>query len=166
MRKFQRKGFIVSVLLIVFLLIAVCIGYQHAQTTNNKMRAEIIFYYPESGSALATSGEKGGLFQFSFPKTPSDIATGADLTQCGMVLELTGNGVFQYTYPMGYPDVKSIKFIEQRDNFVLRYYGSLLETLVDADMDSIVATVDKLPNLNDGEKEGLAYLLACELQVY
>ncbi len=158
-----------SFLLVPFLLLVVAIGiwgWKKYQQTHVKTEIEIVQYYPESNSALAAIVENGELFTFSFPNNDKGLATGADLTQTGTLLTLTGGDYWLLSYPMQYPYVSDAEYNGKREDFVEKYFDTLVQQHQHSSREVLQEAIDQLPNLNEGEKEGLAYLVMSELQIW
>lgn len=122
---------------------------------------EVVQYWKESDSVLATTGEQGGLFTFQMPQS-GDVATGADLTRCGTLLFITGGEEWLTSYPMQYPNVREVEYIGMREDFVKTYFDGLKKKTQGMERQEIVDEVEKISELNEGEKEALVYLLCNE----
>lgn len=122
---------------------------------------EVVQYWKESDSVLATTGEQGGLFTFQMPQS-GDMATGADLTRCGTLLRITGGEEWLTSYPMQYPNVREVEYIGMREDFVKTYFDGLKKKTQGMERQEIVDEVEKISELNEGEKEALVYLLCNE----
>ena len=126
---------------------------------------EVVQYWKESDSVLATTGEQGGLFTFQMPQS-GDIATGADLTRCGTLLRITGGEEWLTSYPMQYPNVREVEYIGMREDFVKTYFYGLKKKTQGMERQEIVDEVEKISELNEGEKEALVYLLCNEQGIW
>lgn len=126
---------------------------------------EVVQYWKESDSVLATTGEQGGLFTFQMPQS-GDMATGADLTRCGTLLRITGGEEWLTSYPMQYPNVREIEYIGMREDFVKTYFDGLKKKTQGMERQEIVDEVEKISELNEGEKEALVYLLCNEQGIW
>lgn len=126
---------------------------------------EVVQYWKESDSVLATTGEQGGLFTFQMPQS-GDIATGADLTRCGTLLRITGGEEWLTSYPMQYPNVREVEYIGMREDFVKTYFDGLKKKTQGMERQEIVDEVEKISELNEGEKEALVYLLCNEQGIW
>lgn len=126
---------------------------------------EVVQYWKESDSVLATTGEQGGLFTFQMPQS-GDMATGADLTRCGTLLRITGGEEWLTSYPMQYPNVKEVEYIGMREDFVKTYFDRLKKKTQGMERQEIVDEVEKISELNEGEKEALVYLLCNEQGIW
>lgn len=122
---------------------------------------EVVQYWKASDSVLATTGEQGGLFTFQMPQS-GDMATGADLTRCGTLLRITGGEEWLTSYPMQYPNVREVEYIGMREDFVKTYFDGLKKKTQGMERQEIVDEVEKISELNEGEKEALVYLLCNE----
>lgn len=126
---------------------------------------EVVQYWKESDSVLATTGEQGGLFTFQMPQS-GDMATGADLTRCGTLLRITGGEEWLTSYPMQYPNVREVEYIGMREDFVKTYFDGLKKKTQGMERQEIVDEVEKISELNEGEKEALVYLLCNEQEIW
>ena len=126
---------------------------------------EVVQYWRESDSVLATTGEQGGLFTFQMPQS-GDMATGADLTRCGTLLRITGGEEWLTSYPMQYPNVREVEYIGMREDFVKTYFDGLKKKTQGMERQEIVDEVEKISELNEGEKEALVYLLCNEQGIW
>ncbi len=126
---------------------------------------EVVQYWKESDSVLATTGEQGGLFTFQMPQS-GDVATGADLTRCGTLLCITGGEEWLTSYPMQYPNVREVEYIGMREDFVKTYFDGLKKKTQGMERQEIVDEVEKISELNEGEKEALVYLLCNEHRIW
>lgn len=126
---------------------------------------EVVQYWKESDSVLATTGEQGGLFTFQMPQS-GDMATGADLTRCGTLLRITGGEEWLTSYPMQYPNVREVEYIGMRKDFVKTYFDGLKKKTQGMERQEIVDEVEKISELNEGEKEALVYLLCNEQGIW
>lgn len=126
---------------------------------------EVVQYWKESDSLLATTGEQGGVFTFQMPQS-GDMATGADLTRCGTLLRITGGEEWLTSYPMQYPNVREIEYIGMREDFVKTYFDGLKKKTQGMERQEIVDEVEKISELNEGEKEALVYLLCNEQRIW
>ncbi len=126
---------------------------------------EVVQYWKESDSVLATTGEQGGLFTFQMPQS-GDVATGADLTRCGTLLCITGGEEWLTSYPMQYPNVREVEYIGMREDFVKTYFDGLKKKTQGMERQEIVDEVEKISELNEGEKEALVYLLCNEQGIW
>ena len=135
-------------------------NYHEIQT-----EVEVVQYWKESDSVLATTGEQGGLFTFQMPQS-GDMATGADLTRCGTLLRITGGEEWLTSYPMQYPNVREVEYIGMREDFVKTYFDGLKKKTQGMERQEIVDEVDKISELNEGEKEALVYLLCNEQGIW
>ncbi len=126
---------------------------------------EVVQYWKESDSVLATTGEQGGLFTFQMPQS-GDMATGADLTRCGTLLRITGGEEWLTSYPMQYPNVREVEYIGMREDFVKTYFDGLKKKTQGMERQEIVDEVEKISELNEGEKEALVYLLCNEQGIW
>lgn len=126
---------------------------------------EVVQYWKESDSVLATTGEQGGLFTFQMPQS-GDMATGADLTRCGTLLRITGGEEWLTSYPMQYPNVREVEYIGMREDFVKTYFDGLKKKRQGMERQEIVDEVEKISELNEGEKEALVYLLCNEQGIW
>lgn len=135
-------------------------NYHEIQT-----EVEVVQYWKESDSVLATTGEQGGLFTFQMPQS-GDMATGADLTRCGTLLRITGGEEWLTSYPMQYPNVREIEYIGMREDFVKTYFDGLKKKTQGMERQEIVDEVEKISELNEGEKEALVYLLCNEQGIW
>lgn len=126
---------------------------------------EVVQYWKESDSVLATTGEQGGLFTFQMPQS-GDMATGADLTRCGTLLRITGGEEWLTSYPMQYPNVREVEYIGMREDFVKTYFDRLKKKTQGMERQEIVDEVEKISELNEGEKEALVYLLCNEQGIW
>lgn len=137
------------------------IGIYHEIQTE----VEVVQYWKESDSVLATTGEQGGLFTFQMPQS-GDVATGADLTRCGTLLCITGGEEWLTSYPMQYPNVREVEYIGMREDFVKTYFDGLKKKTQGMERQEIVDEVEKISELNEGEKEALVYLLCNEQGIW
>ena len=137
------------------------IGIYHEIQTE----VEVVQYWKESDSVLATTGEQGGLFTFQMPQS-GDMATGADLTRCGTLLCITGGEEWLTSYPMQYPNVREVEYIGMREDFVKTYFDGLKKKTQGMERQEIVDEVEKISELNEGEKEALVYLLCNEQEIW
>lgn len=135
-------------------------NYHEIQT-----EVEVVQYWKESDSVLATTGEQGGLFTFQMPQS-GDVATGADLTRCGTLLRITGGEEWLTSYPMQYPNVREVEYIGMREDFVKTYFDGLKKKTQGMERQEIVDEVEKISELNEGEKEALVYLLCNEQGIW
>lgn len=126
---------------------------------------EVVQYWKASDSVLATTGEQGGLFTFQMPQS-GDMATGADLTRCGTLLRITGGEEWLTSYPMQYPNVREVEYIGMREDFVKTYFDRLKKKTQGMERQEIVDEVEKISELNEGEKEALVYLLCNEQGIW
>lgn len=126
---------------------------------------EVVQYWKESDSVLATTGEQGELFTFQMPQS-GDMATGADLTRCGTLLRITGGEEWLTSYPMQYPNVREVEYIGMREDFVKTYFDGLKKKTQGMERQEIVDEVEKISELNEGEKEALVYLLCNEQEIW
>lgn len=126
---------------------------------------EVVRYWKASDSVLATTGEQGGLFTFQMPQS-GDMATGADLTRCGTLLRITGGEEWLTSYPMQYPNVREVGYIGMREDFVKTYFDGLKKKTQGMERQEIVDEVEKISELNEGEKEALVYLLCNEQGIW
>lgn len=126
---------------------------------------EVVQYWKESDSVLATTGEQGGLFTFQMPQS-GDMATGADLTRCGTLLRITGGEEWLTSYPMQYPNVREVEYIGMREDFVKTYFDGLKKKTQGMEQQEIVDEVEKITELNEGEKEALVYLICNEQGIW
>ena len=126
---------------------------------------EVVQYWKESDSVLATTGEQGGLFTFQMPQS-GDVATGADLTRCGTLLRITGGEEWLTSYPMQYPNVREVEYIGMREDFVKTYFDGLKKKTQGMEQQEIVDEVEKITQLNEGEKEALVYLICNEQGIW
>lgn len=126
---------------------------------------EVVQYWKESDSVLVTTGEQGGLFTFQMPQS-GDMATGADLTRCGTLLRITGGEEWLTSYPMQYPNVREVEYIGMREDFVKTYFDGLKKKTQGMERQEIVDEVEKISELNEGEKEALVYLLCNEQGIW
>lgn len=126
---------------------------------------EVVQYWKESDSVLATTGEQGGLFTFQMPQS-GDMATGADLTRCGTLLRITGGEEWLTSYPMQYPNVREVEYIGMREDFVKTYFDGLKKKTQGMEQQEIADEVEKISELNEGEKEALVYLLCNEQGIW
>lgn len=126
---------------------------------------EVVQYWKESDSVLATTGEQGGLFTFQMPQS-GDVATGADLTRCGTLLCITGGEEWLTSYPMQYPNVREVEYIGMREDFVKTYFDGLKKKTQGMEQQEIVDEVEKITELNEGEKEALVYLICNEQGIW
>lgn len=126
---------------------------------------EVVQYWKESDSVLATTGEQGELFTFQMPQS-GDMATGADLTRCGTLLRITGGEEWLTSYPMQYPNVREVEYIGMREDFVKTYFDGLKKKTQGMERQEIVDEVEKISELNEGEKEALVYLLCNEQGIW
>ena len=126
---------------------------------------EVVQYWKASDSVLATTGEQGGLFTFQMPQS-GDMATGADLTRCGTLLRITGGEEWLTSYPMQYPNVREAEYIGMREDFVKTYFDGLKKKTQGMERQEIVDEVEKISELNEGEKEALVYLLCNEQGIW
>lgn len=126
---------------------------------------EVVQYWKESDSVLATTGEQGGLFTFQMPQS-GDMATGADLTRCGTLLRMTGGEEWLTSYPMQYPNVREVEYIGMREDFVETYFDGLKKKTQGMERQEIVDEVEKITELNEGEKEALVYLVCNEQGIW
>lgn len=126
---------------------------------------EVVQYWKESDSVLATTGEQGGLFTFQMPQS-GDMATGADLTRCGTLLRITGGEEWLTSYPMQYPNVREVEYIGMREDFVKTYFDGLKKKTQGMERQEIVDEVEKISEFNEGEKEALVYLLCNEQGIW
>lgn len=126
---------------------------------------EVVQYWKESDSVLATTGEQGGVFTFQMPQS-GDMATGADLTRCGTLLRMTGGEEWLTSYPMQYPNVREVEYIGMREDFVKTYFDGLKKKTQGMERQEIVDEVEKISELNEGEKEALVYLLCNEQGIW
>lgn len=126
---------------------------------------EVVQYWKESDSVLATTGEQGGLFTFQMPQS-GDMATGADLTRCGTLLRITGGEEWLTSYPMQYPNVREVEYIGMREDFVKTYFDGLKKKTQGMERQEIVDEVEKISELNEGEKEALVYLICNEQGIW
>ena len=126
---------------------------------------EVVQYWKESDSVLATTGEQGGLFTFQMPQS-GDMATGADLTRCGTLLRITGGEEWLTSYPMQYPNVREVEYIGMREDFVKTYFDGLKKKTQGMERQEIVDEVEKISELNEGEKEALVYVLCNEQGIW
>ena len=137
------------------------IGIYHEIQTE----VEVVQYWKESDSVLATTGEQGGLFTFQMPQS-GDVATGVDLTRCGTLLCITGGEEWLTSYPMQYPNVREVEYIGMREDFVKTYFDGLKKKTQGMERQEIVDEVEKISELNEGEKEALVYLLCNEQEIW
>ena len=135
-------------------------NYHEIQT-----EVEVVQYWKESDSVLATTGEQGGLFTFQMPQS-GDVATGADLTRCGTLLCITGGEEWLTSYPMQYPNVREVEYIGMREDFVKTYFDGLKKKTQGMERQEIVDEVEKISELNEGEKEALVYLICNEQGIW
>ena len=126
---------------------------------------EVVQYWKESDSVLATTGEQGGLFTFQMPQS-GDMATGADLTRCGTLLRITGGEEWLTSYPKQYPNVREVEYIGMREDFVKTYFDGLKKKTQGMERQEIVDEVEKISEFNEGEKEALVYLLCNEQGIW
>ena len=126
---------------------------------------EVVQYWKESDSVLATTGEQGGIFTFQMPQS-GDMATGADLTRCGTLLRITGGEEWLTSYPMQYPNVREVEYIGMREDFVKTYFDGLKKKTQGMERQEIVDEVEKISEFNEGEKEALVYLLCNEQGIW
>lgn len=166
---------------LLLLLAAALLGgraWQAYRLTHHKMQAEIIYCSPGYDSVLAAElgNQYGSLFTFGWPE-------GGDpaLKQPGMLVELTGPDAMQMTYPGQYGPVLAVKKTGRREDFIAKHYDTLLtgrkkfpgpgETQEDEETQkekiqerqALFDAIAVLPDLNGEEREGLYYLLCCEL---
>lgn len=183
MTKNRKLLFILGALLL--LVAAILFGgraVQEYRSTHHKLQAEIIYCYSDYNSVLAAElgNQYGSLFTFGWPEKNADPA----LKQSGMLVELTGPADIQLTYPMQYGPVLAVKKTGQREDFVAKHYDALLEGrksypnpgegAADEAMleekrrerEALLAAINALPDLNDEEREGLYYLVQCELNIF
>lgn len=176
----KRKWLILPVLFLL-LLAAVFFGsraWGQYRSTHHKLYAEIIRCSPDNNSVLAAEmgNQYGSLFTFAWPE-------GADpaLKQPGMLVELTGPDSMNMTYPGQYGPVLAVKKTGQREDFIAKYYDTLLaerkkfpvpgegqedepaQEEKEQERQALFDAIAALPDLNDEEREGLYYLLCCEL---
>lgn len=126
---------------------------------------EVVEYWEQSNSVLATTGEQGGLFMFQMPQS-GNVATGADLTRCGTLLRITGGDEWLTSYPMQYPNVRKAEYIGKREDFIERYFEELREETQGMKREEIEKEAAKLSELNEGEREALVYLLCSEQGIW
>ena len=140
-------------------------GDKIGHDNETQTEVEVVQYWKESDSVLATTGEQGGLFTFQMPQS-GDIATGADLTRCGTLLRITGGEEWLTSYPMQYPNVREVEYIGMREDFVKTYFDGLKKKTQGMERQEIVDEVEKISELNEGEKEALVYLLCNEQGIW
>lgn len=140
---------------------AIAAGDKIGHDNEIQTEVEVVQYWKESDSVLATTGEQGGLFTFQMPQS-GDMATGADLTRCGTLLRITGGEEWLTSYPMQYPNVREVEYIGMREDFVKTYFDGLKKKTQGMERQEIVDEVEKISELNEGEKEALVYLLCNE----
>ena len=140
-------------------------GDKIGHDNETQTEVEVVQYWKESDSVLATTGEQGGLFTFQMPQS-GDVATGADLTRCGTLLCITGGEEWLTSYPMQYPNVREVEYIGMREDFVKTYFDGLKKKTQGMERQEIVDEVEKISELNEGEKEALVYLLCNEQGIW
>lgn len=162
----QRKILLVAPFLFVAIVAIGLGGWKEYPRTHIKTDVEVIKYYPESHSALACIIDTGELLTFSFPESDRDLATGADLTQTGSLLILTGEDYWLLSSPMQYPSVSKVEYNGNREDFVEKHLSILIQEYQNSSLEELTETIEQLPNLNKGEKAGLLYLAKPELDLW
>lgn len=177
----KRNRLLLGAGALLLLLAAALLGgkaWQAYRLTYHKTQAEIIYCYSGSGSVLAAEigNPYGALFTFGWPE-------GADpaLKQPGMLVELIGPNSMQMTYPGQYGPVLAVNKTGQREDFIAKHYDALLagrekfsipgkvqedeqtQKKRGQERQALFDAIAALPDLNDEEREGLYYLLCCEL---
>ena len=135
--------------------------WQNWQQTHHKTQAQIIQYQEASDSALATTGERGGLFTFSFPE-----GTEAQAKQPGAVVILIGPEYWLESYPMQYPGVRQVRLKEQGEDAANRWLDQIVSQCAGGTPEQVSEAVDQLPGLTDGQREGLEYLARGQLGIF
>ena len=110
--------------------------------------------------------DTGELLTFSFPESDRDLATGADLTQTGALLILTGEDYWLLSSPMQYPSTSKVEYNGKREDFVEKHLSILIQEYQNSSLEELTETIEQLPNLNKGEKAGLLYLAKSELDLW
>ena len=149
----------------LLMISVIAAGDKIGHDNETQTEVEVVQYWKESDSVLATTGEQGGLFTFQMPQS-GDIATGADLTRCGTLLRITGGEEWLTSYPMQYPNVREVEYIGMREDFVKLYFYGLKKKTQGMERQEIVDEVEKISELNEGEKEALVYLLCNEQGIW
>lgn len=162
MKKFMKP----IVLFAAVLLFALGIRWKFSQPLLVWTNAEIVEYYPQSNSVLATTAKEGGLFTFSMPKENQYNATGDDLTQCGTIVSILGPDEWSTSYPMQYKRVIKVKYVSKREDFVSKYKDDLVKQHRTSTREKIEKDIEDLKGLNEGEKEALKYLVLGELGLW
>ena len=135
--------------------------WQQYRRSRPRTQAQILQYDPQLDTALATTGERGSLFTFSFPP-----GTGEEAKQPGAVVVLTGPDRWLESYPRQYPGVTRVEWKEQGEDLAGQYLPSLVDQCSGGDREEAVLAVSRLPGLNDGQREGLEYLALCQLGLF
>ncbi len=138
-------------------MVRVCCAGQIWMMESQKRQVEIIALYPEGSGALAAElGEQyEGLFTFSFPEDYRDQAT----LRSGTILEVMGSASMKITSPAQLGRVERVKRKGERPDFTAAYYSTLKEKYRNRTREELWQAVDALEDLNQGEKDGLMYLL-------
>ena len=108
------------------------------------------------GPVMESLGEQyEGLFTFSFPEDYRDQAT----LRSGTILEVMGSASMKITSPAQLGRVERVKRKGERPDFTAAYYSTLKEKYRNRTREELWQAVDALEDLNQGEKDGLMYLL-------
>ncbi len=210
----------IALVLLILLIVALLggVAYWRAQNPRYTTYAEVVSYgttyqslllidvadvegtceAPTSASLFST-----GLDQYTASTVAPKVydATGKRLTDaeyqdaltCGTIVEIVGDGVWQYSSPAGYPGVYTVKIIGSRDDFITPYLDDFIAqanelaaaenftplTLEESSDDSkntlkyreqksdllsvIYHEIDALEALTTGEKNALSYQFDCAL---
>ena len=137
------------------------LAWKDDRQDHQKTQAQILRYDPQADSALATTGERGSLFTFSFPPDTAEEAR-----EPGAVVTLTGPDYWLESYPRQYPGVVRVRWKEEGEDLAGRYLEQLVSQCAGGSPQEVEQAVSRLPGLNDGQREGLEYLALCELGLF
>lgn len=209
-------------LAILAIAAAIVAGVAHWRTQNPRYTTygEVVSYDAtyqrlllisvEDASGICVDPTSGSLFTTGISDTSSALFDSAptvydddgkrlsandytDALPCGTIVEIVGDGVWQYSSPAGYPGVYTIKIISSRADFITPYLDDFIAqahelaaqenftplTLDDVSDDSkntleyreqksellavIYNEIDTLEALTTGEKNALSYQFDCTL---